>query len=587
MSEVDNNQAFDEDDAQDTQVEGVQISELQGDESPERWYAELAKRAEKVAARNDWPYVSAELDAIEQSWDEGPDAGEADISAFLGRIQKSRKVFEERKKEHFEEQKRIRQENLEKRKQLLQKIRDLVKEEKWGSVRDAKKMRARWDRLKPLPSGNEEGLNGDFEKCLKEYQSGSIERLVRKREKEEENLQGKLVILDKMDQLVKTAGEKAGDWKKLESDLGELEKEWRKIGRVPQEKNEETWSQYHAVLDLFHQNRFRFDDAYRQRIETALSKKKRLIQEAEALLDREDLPSAAREMNRLHKRWKKTENLPQREENELWDLFKKATDLFNDKKSENMDLLRAQEKQNEEERRKLIREAEDLKESSDWGRAHDTFQGLLKKWKSAGPIPRKDSQKFWKEFKSAMDHFYDRRREHQKGMREERKENLQKKFEILKELKKLKSAENPIEAAEEAKKLQSRFKSVGQVPSKHNNRLWNEFKEHCDVIFDRFRSVKSAAEVVGREKAAKFSAKEITEISEKQRQAVRLQKEIKKLSGDLVQMRESLSYFKPSGEGSSILDDVKRKIESAENTITKKEKDLEELEKEIDLMKRE
>ena len=67
---------------------------------------------------------------------------------------------------------------------------------------------------------------------------------------------------------------------------------------------------------------------YRKRIEAALKKKKKLIAEAESLIDDKNIAEAARRVNKLHKAWKKTANLPQKDENELWDQFKAATDSF-------------------------------------------------------------------------------------------------------------------------------------------------------------------------------------------------------------------------------------------------------------------
>lgn len=68
-----------------------------------------------------------------------------------------------------------------------------------------------------------------------------------------------------------------------------------------------------------------------------------MIAEAEALIDDDSIADAARRVNKLHKAWKKTGNLPQKEENELWDKFKAATDAFNERKAENLDQLREEE----------------------------------------------------------------------------------------------------------------------------------------------------------------------------------------------------------------------------------------------------
>lgn len=185
-----------------------------------------------------------------------------------------------------------------------------------------------------------------------------------------------------------------------------------------------------------------------------------------------------------------------------------------------------------------------------------------------------------------MDHFYDRRREFFKEVKEERKDNLKEKEDILDQLKALKTHEDPIEAVNIAKPLQEEFKKAGYVPIKHKNRMWKEYRETCDVIYDRFRAAKSAAKVVGKENIDNFSTDDIADIRNKKKEAEKLRKQINHLSKDLIQMKESLSYFKPSGSGSSLLDDVKEKIDKAESEIEEKEEKLQELEVEIDKIKR-
>lgn len=148
------------------------------------------------------------------------------------------------------------------------------------------------------------------------------------------------------------------------------------------------------------------------------------------------------------------------------------------------------------------------------------------------------------------------------------------------------SHDNPVEAVELAKPLQEEFKKAGYVPIKHKNRLWKEYREACDVIYDRFRAAKSAVEIVGKENIDQFSNDDLTKIKKKQDQVNKLRKQISKQSSELIQMKESLSYFKPSKGGSPILDDAKKRIENSEKEIEAKEKQLNKLEVEIDKLKK-
>ncbi|MDZ7758463.1 DUF349 domain-containing protein [Rhodohalobacter sp.] len=571
--------------AEEAPAEEEETKDSDEEDDPLSYYKELEKKAEELMDMTDWAYVSMEFDNIDNAWSEGPDAEDEEIQPLKDKIDKLREDFEQKKKAHYEEKQRRRLENLEKKKDLLNQLKEIVDEKKWSHTKDVGRIKGRWEQIKSVPEDEAEKLESKFESLLSTFDEHKVDRLVKQKQKEEDNLTGKLVILEKMEGFVSGLDETA-DWPEQEKKFDELTKQFRKIGRVPSEKNREVWARYHSAQDTFHSMRFKYDKKYREQIEKFLSKKKKLIDEAEALLDADDLADAARRVNKLHRRWKKVGNLPQKDENEMWDRFKAATDAFNDKKSENLDVLKEQEEENYEEKLKIVEKANELKESEDWEATHKALQGLMDTWKKVGPVPKKKSGKIWKKFKGAMDHFYDRRRDHFKEVKEERKDNLKEKEEVLEKLAELKSHDDPIEAVEKAKPLQEEFKKAGYVPIKHKNRLWKEYRETCDVIYDRFRAAKAAVDVVGRENVENFSADDIADIRKKQSEINKLRKEVGKLTGEVLQMKESLSYFKPSGGSSSLLDDVKEKISKAENKLESKEDKLADLEKEVDQIKK-
>lgn len=566
------------------EVESEPVSE-EKEESAESYYADLAEKAESLLNLSDWTMASMEFDNIDHLWKEGPDPEETDIKTYREKIDGFREQLEEKKKAHYELQKKIREENLGKKKDLLKEFKQIIDDEKWSHTRDVARIRNRWDKIKPIPAEETENLESSFSAFLTTFDEHKVDRLVKKKQEEEDNLTVKLVILEKMETFIEGIDDKS-EWTELDKKLAEFVRQFRKIGRIPSEKNQETWDRFYEAQDTFHSMRFKYDSNYRKEIEKFLSKKKKLIDEAEALLDSDDLADAARKVNKLHRRWKKIGNLPQKDENEMWDRFKAATDAFNEKKSENIDELRDQEEENYNEKLKLIEKAVSIQDSEEWESTHKEYQKLMNEWKKVGPVPRKKSGKIWKKFKGAMDHFYDRRRDYFKEVKEERKDNLKEKDEIINQLKALASHDNPVEAVELAKPLQEEFKKAGYVPIKHKNRLWKEYREACDVIYDRFRAAKSAVEIVGKENIDQFSNDDLSKIKKKQDQVNNLRKQISKQSSELIQMKESLSYFKPSKGGSSILDDAKKRIENSEKEIEDKEKQLNKLEVEIDKLKR-
>jgi hypothetical protein len=571
-------------DAQVTEAD-AQVTEADAEatevvETPEGYYKKLAERAEGLLELSDRAQATVEFGDINHLWSEGPDPEGAEISVYRKRIDESRDELERRKKEHYEEQKQRREKNLEKKKELLASLRSIIEEKQWSKSDEVRRIRNRWEKIRAIPSEHVESLEKKFSALLKEFKEHEVERFVEQRQREDDNLLGKVLILSKMKQFLDQLNTE-GDWEKLENEFEELSKQFRKIGKVPAEKNQEIWSQYHELQDRFASERFKNDKKYKQKIESALKKKRKLIDEAEALVDFDDLAEAASKVNKLHRKWKKAGNLPQKDENELWDRFKAATDAFNEKKAENIDDLRDQEEENLSKKEQLIEKAVALQDSEEWEKTHHVMQSHMKEWKEIGPVPRKKTGKIWNQFKKAMDHFYDRRRDRFKDAKKERKENLKEKEQIIESLNKLVDHEDPIAAVEEAKPLQEAFKETGYVPIKHKNRLWQEYREACDKIYERFRAARDAEEVVGRENIDKVSTDDISKIRNLKIKLGKLQKEVQRMRQELIQKKESLSYFKPSSSGSSLLDDVKKNISDTEKRIEKKESEIVRLDTQI------
>lgn len=575
-----------EEDKPEAKAETAEEESEESAEDNELFYADIVERAKELVVQTDWAFVTTELANLARRVSEGPESTSEKAKQLIDEFQELRDNFEQKKKEHYEELNRKKEENLTKKKELLKSLSDIISEENWTATKEVGKIKGQWENINLLPQGEAEALDKRFKELMDEFEDHKVDRLVKKLQKEEENLELKLLLLDKMDGLTQKLNENTPDFEELEDQFNKLISQWRKVGRAPSEKNQSLWDRFNAVQDTFNEIRFKVDKEYRKQIEKALSKKKKLVKEAEALVDQENIAKAARKVNKLHKAWKNAGNLPQKDENEMWDLFKAATDKFNEMKSDNIDKLREQEEANLEKKYELIKEAEEAKDTDDFEAGHQKMQSLMSRWKKIGPVPRKQSSKIWKKFKGAMDVFYDRRREAFKGERKDQKENLEKKQEILDKLEELGKHEDPALAVQEAKKLQQAFKDIGYVPIKMKNKIWKQYREACDVIYDRYRSLGSD---LGMEK--KLANQGIDpdtrkDIIKLQKERDKLKKEVSKLESEMIQYQEAKTYFKPTNRGNALKDELQEKIDKAESSISDKEERLKEIHKEIDQLKR-
>ncbi len=551
------------------------------DEATNKFYGDLVNKAKEFAESADWSYASNEFANLALHLEDAPAPGSEENKNLLKEFEAIRSAFELRKKEHYEELNKKREENLVKKKSLLKEFTDIINEEKWSATKEVAQISNKWEHIKQLPHGEVEALNERFAALVAEFESHKVDRLVKKLQKEEENLTLKLVLQDKMDAINSRSGEGI-DFEALGKEFDDLIAQWRKVGRVPVEKNDLVWDRFNKAQDDFSDLRFKNDKQYRKVIEKALEHKKKLVAEAEILLDQEDIAEAARRVNKLHKAWKKTKNLPQKDENELWDKFKAATDAFNEKKADNIDMLRDQEQENLDEKLKLIEKAESIQHTEDYEAGHKVMQLLMEEWKKIGPVPRKKSSKIWKSFKAAMDVFYEERRDHFKDIRKDQKDNLTAKKEIIDKLAELGKHEDPAKAVEEAKALQEDFKKIGHVPLKSKNKVWKQYREVCDTIYERFRSLGADLGMERRLASQGVEPGNRKQVIKLEKEQNNIKKDISRLEAEAIQYEEAQTYFKPTKKGNKLLDELQGKIEKAREQLVEKRKRLTEIEIEIE-----
>ena len=567
---------------EDVAEDGVE-EESSEEESPLDYYREIVSKAQELAKQNDWSYVSAELDNLSHRWAEGPDADdEEQLKKLYKKFNDIADDFEERKQQHYNELEKKKQENLETKKELLKEFEGIVSNETWTATRRVNQMKGQWRNTGPLPSGKGEELDKRFEELLDIFNDHKVDRLVQKRQKEEDNLMLKLTVLEKMEHVAESMTHETENWDEIEEQFDDLTKQWKKIGRVPKEKSDKVWDRYKSAQDEYYDRKYKYDPDHQSKVDKFTHKKEKIIDEAEALLKEDDLATAARKINKLHRRWKKVGNLPQRAEDKLWSRFKSATDAFNERKANNQDKIREQEEEHYQQKLDLIDKANEVKHTDDFEKGHSQMQSFMDRWKKIGPVPRDKSEKIWKQFKGAMDEFYDRRREHFKEVKEERKENLEKKKEILEKLRELGKHDDPIEAVDIAKGLQEEFKNAGYVPIKHKNKMWKEYREACDVIYDRMRAAKSGDKFDQELAKADLDPEDRSKIQKLRKEYNKVKKEAKQLEKEVLQYKEKKTYFKPSGDGNSLLDEVENRIDEVEQKLEGKQEKMESITEKMD-----
>ena len=546
----------------------------------EQYYLDLVSKADDYARQTDWAHIPQLFASIYDSWNEGPELASPRKDALRNRVDKALETFNVRKSEHYDHLRDKRQKNLEYRLILLERLQKIVDQKRWQAAGEVASIRRKWDDIKQLPSGAPlEEQNETFNKLLEGFDEKRVDYLVKVREKEEENLTGKLMIIEKMELVTKKAGPDVENWEILDNEIGELTRQWRKIKHVPKEKEDEVWDRFKNVRDSYVTIKAEHDLSYKKELDSNIKSKQRLIRKALTLNEEKDLAKGVRTINRLHNEWKKIGAVPKELNDKLWDEFKAASDAFNKLKSENIDVIREQENQNYEQKVALCGQAEALADAENFKTAADEMVKLLAEWKKIGPVPRKKTNPVWNRFKKAMDDFYKKRRSFFKDVRVEQKENLDKKREIIENITTLAGLEDPSGAIEKVKALQEEYKSIGFVPIKFKDSIWSEYKSALDLVYGKARASHKGAHDDhrhgGRAPSPDRADKRV------QQEIFKLRRECDDLKNTILNYSDTMTYIKPNKKGLELRQEIQNNIDEAEKRIREKQEKIEQLSSEL------
>ncbi len=554
----------------------VPAEAVYGEEDPHYPFEQFVLKAEAIAVSNDWQYGNLEFENIRFKWDEIPAIGDEAQKELIARLQKAQSLFNERRSAHFEKMTQVRAANLDRKKELLERLETIVRDGRWNAVNELKSLERRWEKIRQIPADEVEKLQKRFDTLKDTFEVKRVDFLVKRKEREEENLNIKLLILDKMDMINNSINEETLSWDNLDSLFDGLSQQWRKVGPVTVEKEDEIWNRYRTALDTYQQNKLTFNKAYRAELEKNLKKKTSLCDQAEALLAEEDLVNAARTINRLHREWKECGPVPKDQSEVLWERFKKASDAFNERKNANLDVIRDAENANYDAKEKLCELAEALHDSKDFAKATREIQALSNQWREIGPVPRRKTKPLWNRFKKAMDDFFEKRRDSLKNVRRDEKENYKAKKDIIDKINKLIELEDPQQAVNEIKPLQDEYQKVGFVPMKYKNKLWAKYKEACDAVYQRAREERATRSI---QKVNQGPRRQQQDSGSGDRRKVndvqRLKKECDELQQLILHYSDTKTFIKPSKQGNKLRDDIQAKIDAAQVKLYAKMEELE------------
>ncbi len=348
--------------------------------------------------------------------------------------------------------------------------------------------------------------------------------------------------------------------------------EWREIGPVPSEKKEELWNRFKAATDTINQRRKEHYKGLQEEQQKNLEAKKVLCEKAEQLIAVEavslkDWQKQTNELNEMIKVWKTIGRAPKAHNDEIWDRFKKSLDNFFERKRSFFAEVKEQQLNNYNLKLNLCVEAEALMDSTDWKKTTQNLINLQKEWKKIGPVPRRNSDKVWKRFRSACDTFFNKKSEHFKSLHASEAENLKLKKEIIASIIDLKVGEKKAENLKKLKEFQKKWMDIGFVPFQEKDKLQKQYREAIDQLIDKMEINKHELSAAGFEEKVEMlkSAPDADWRLSKERQHI--QQKINRIQEDVTVWENNIGFFSSSQKSNQLKTEFERKIEKAKSEI--------------------
>ena len=312
------------------------------------------------------------------------------------------------------------------------------------------------------------------------------QQLFREQEAEkEENLKKKLEIIEKIKAMV-TSPEEAN---KTFQEFKALQQEWREIKAVPAEKANELWRNYQLYVEQFYDLLKLNSEAREYDFKKNLELKTKLCEAAEKLAEETDVISAFHQLQKLHQEYREIGPVNKDLREEIWTRFKNASTVINKRHQQHFEAIRAREEENLQKKTELCEKveaiaAEENKGSGDWERRTKEIIELQSEWKTIGFAPQKMNVKIFERFRAACDDFFGRKAEYFKSLKDTFKENAEKKRALIEKAKALQDSTDWKSTGDKLINLQKEWKTIGMVPKKLGDQLWEEFLGACNKFFE-------------------------------------------------------------------------------------------------------
>lgn len=276
--------------------------------------------------------------------------------------------------------------------------------------------------------------------------------------------------------------------------IREIKEDWKNAGQVAKSEFKLLNNNYFHHLNQFYQMLDMNKEYMEQEFAHNLEKRQHIIERSKELEAEPSVQKALNELQYLHKLWKEeAEPVAEEFREKTWDEFKEISNRIHDRKSELNEQIEQEQNENLVRKNEIIEEIKKMASSAKeanhnyWQNAIKKVETLRSEFLKLGNVPRKVSNQNWTEFKENLRNFNVSKNEFYKGLKNSQQTNLNQKLNLIQSAKDNSLSEDWETGVPLFKKLQEDWKKIGHVPRSMTNKVWDDFREACNVFFNNYR----------------------------------------------------------------------------------------------------
>ncbi len=477
--------------------------------------------------------------------------------------------YREKKTDYTKIQEAEKHENLKRKYDIIDKIKDLVNREESinKTFHDFRELQNEWHSVGVVPQAALKDLWENYHHTVEVfYDYIKINKELRDLDLKK-NLESKVLLCEKAETLLLEPNP-VNAFRTLQ----EYHNQWREIGPVPQESKNDIWDRFKEATAQINKRHHEYFEKQKDDQKKNLDAKIALCEEVEAINKTEiknfrDFDDKAEKVVDLQKIWRTIGFAPKKQNNKVYQRFREACDEFFEKKrafyADNKEL----QLNNLQKKIDLCVQAEALQDSTDWKTTSDALIKLQKEWKEIGPVPRKQSERCWKRFRKACDHFFNKKTEYFNELDTSYEDNLKAKLAIIEDLEKFEPGGEVQVSFERLKELQRKWTEIGFVPFDRKDEIASRYRNALNNQFDRLK-IADEDKTILKYRTKLDNLKANPKASRKVRnERDKFVTKIKQLEGDIVLWENNIGFFAKSSNADTMIREVKDKIENARKLI--------------------